>query len=75
MKSKIVFAVGEDLPLILAGRIDDSGEIVDAQDITQPVLECAVEYLLLHQAEFTHKYNDALYRLQAIKIEPDEQEG
>ena len=75
MKSKIVFVVGEDLPLIWAGRIDDFGEIVATQDITQPVLECAVEYLLLHQAEFTHKYNDALFRLQAIKIEPDGQAG
>ena len=75
MNNKIVFAVGEDLPLILAGRIDDAGEIVDAQDITQPVLECSVEYLVSYGKQFTYEFEGSRYVLLAAKIEPDGQAG
>ena len=75
MNNKIVFAVGEDLPLILAGRIDDSGEIVDAQDITEAVLECAVEYLVSYGKQFIYEFQGSRYMLLASKIEDDGQAG
>jgi hypothetical protein len=68
MSSKVYFAVAENAPMILNGELDESGEFFGTHDITQLVLECAVEYLVMYGQGFKYEFEGAEYCLLAVKI-------